>query len=361
MSLLDRKKKTLSLLTKSMFGVFLLAQLKNIFYLALVSGLINLFLLACAKKALPPSPDRFSPHLEKIEPINRTRIDLWFNEPIDISQLSTKNFVLVSVSQDTLEVKTITAGKKSEIISLFTPPAKPEIYTLSGLVYDRYGNLLRLRKRFRPSSIIDTLAPKIIAISPALGTLNKSKNIIIEVNFSEPIDTNRAINYLTLSLDKAKITPHWRSDWQGLYFSYKDSLPPKTYVYFLLLPTLTDLENNQLKELGYTFFTSDSVLVPLLVSGNLIYNTRPIKNGIVLFSRGNDKAITISRATGSFSLRLTPAIYNITAIADTNFDNRIDLSAKLIDSIFATKTININLHPVTEAKLVDEYLQADFK
>ncbi|MEO0091196.1 MAG: Ig-like domain-containing protein [candidate division WOR-3 bacterium] len=335
--------------------------MKNALYLVITFCLIGLGQLACAKKALPPSPDRFAPNLEKIESVNRTKINLVFDEPIDVSKLTPRSFLIISVTGETLSVRTISSEKKNEVISLFTLPAKPGLHTIYGSVSDRYGNIAHINKRFRASSIIDTITPQITAIAPRRGALKLSKNITLELNFSEPMDTTKTINYFIYPLDKSKIKSSWRSDWQGLYLSYLDSLLPHTTVYFILMPTLADLEQNYLREFGYTFFTSDSVLAPVLVSGDLAYNNQPIKEGIILFSNGKTKAITISDVRGNFSLRLNPAIYNITAIADTNFDNKIDLSTKLIDSIFDTgKTIKIALSPTTEDNSVLEVLNSDF-
>ncbi|MCX8014601.1 MAG: Ig-like domain-containing protein [candidate division WOR-3 bacterium] len=335
-------------------------------------GLIGLCLISCAKKALPPSPDRFAPHLEKIESVNRTKIDLLFDEPIDIAHLTTKSFLIVSQTGETLAIRTIGFSKKSDLVSLFTQPAKSEIYTISGLVSDRYGNIARISKRFRGSSTVDSIPPKITSISPSLGTIVLSPNIMVEVNFSEPMDTTQPIKYLVHPLEKNKMRSFWRSDWRGLYFSYADSLEPHTTVYFILMPYLSDLEGNYLKEMGYTFFTRDSFIRDTdrveqsqvrdflswhLISGTLTYYNQPIKNGIVIFSEGKNKLLTISDIAGSFSLRLYPARYDIYAIADTNFDQRVDLFAQSVDSIFdRAKTLKVNLMPATESKLIDDYL-----
>ncbi|MCX8014635.1 MAG: Ig-like domain-containing protein [candidate division WOR-3 bacterium] len=337
-------------------------------------GLIGLCLISCAKKALPHSPDRFAPHLEKIDAVNRTKIDLVFDEMIDVSKLNPQNFLIVSATAETLHIRTISSGKKSDVVSLFTLPAKPEIYTITGLVSDRYGNIARINKRFRGSAIIDSIPPKIVAITPASGTLNLFHNIKVEVNFSEPMDTSKPIKYLMYPLEKNKMRTFWRSDWKGLYFSYLDSLLPHTTVYFILLPYLSDLEGNHLKELGYTFFTSDSFIgytnqnersrttssfsLPL-ISGTLTYHNQPIKNGIVVFSSEQRKSLTISDVAGNFSLRLYPAHYQISAIADTNFDQKIDLFVQSVDSILdSAKTIKLNLMPATESILINDYLQS---
>jgi hypothetical protein len=149
----------------------------------------------------------------------------------------------------------------------------------------------------------------------------------------------------------------WQNDWQKLTFGYSDSLLPKSTVYFLLAPTIKDLENNQSKDYGYTFFTSDTNLSPILVSGELFYDNQPYKNGIVIFSESNKKAFTVSDANGIFSIRLDSLIYNVTALTDTNYDNYVDLISEL-DNFNAADTnkIKLELKPISENKTIDKYL-----
>lgn len=305
---------------------------------------------------LPPSPDRFAPRLIEIQPINRIRIDLTFDEDINISKLTSRNIVITTSNQETLGIRTISSKKNT--ISLFTKPTKPGLYFLSGLVEDKYGNSARINKKFTASSFVDTIAPRITQIFPNPGTTNKIKNIYIEFGFSEPVDTTSPIQFITLSIDKNQLRRSWSSDWQKITFGYPESLLPNTTVYFTITPTIKDLENNRIQEYGYTFFTSDSNLAPLLVTGELFYIDKPYKNGIILFSNPETKAFTVSDKSGKFSVRLDSANYNITALADTDFDNQVDLIAKLNDFYSAdTNTIRIDLEPVLEKIDLDKYLR----
>lgn len=317
-----------------------------------------LFLFSCAKKMLPPSPDRFSPHLLQIKSINRIKTDLIFDEEINVSKLSPQTITITAGDGETLNIRTISQGKTANTISLFTNRIKPKDYYLSGTFEDRAGNVRQVvNKRFKGSIVIDTLPPSILTISPKIGTIKMSKRINFDFSFSEPMDTLASINYIVYPLEKTKIKWAWRSNWQELTFSYPDSLAPYTYVYFILLPTLKDLENNRMENCGYTFFTTESLLPPILVSGNLYYQDQPYKNGLIMFTSNTKKHITVSDISGKFSIRLDSIVYNISAFADTNYDNMVDLFAEQNNFHYKDTTrIKLNLVPVLEIKTIDSYL-----
>jgi len=335
------------------------AKIKRIpLFFSCLLPLISCFLLlaACAKKMLPPSPDRFAPRLLVIEPINRIKIDLTFDEDINISKMTNQSLVITTTNKETLRIRTISSRKNT--ISLFTEPTKPGLYYISGMVEDKNKNLAQVNKKFLASSTIDTIAPRVAGIFPSPGTTKKIKNVYIEFSFSEPMDTTSAVRFLTLSLDTSQIKWSWSSDWQKLTFGYPESLLPNTTVYFALQPTIHDLENNRIKEYGYTFFTSDSNLAPILVTGNLFYENQPYKSGIVIFSNPASKSLALSDISGKFSVRLDTAIFNVTAISDTDFDNQIDLLAELKDFNPAdTNKIKLDLKPISEKKDIDQYLR----
>ncbi len=321
-------------------------------FLRLISCL--LLLASCAKKMLPPSPDRFAPHLEQIQPINRMRLDLIFDEYIN-TITNIQNLYITSSESETLRILNLSV--KKNIVTLFSQPTKPGIYQISGSISDKFNNFARINKKFQASLNVDTIAPKISTIYPSPGAVNKTKNIYLEFSFNEPVDTSSQIKYYTTSLDTSKIRLMWQNDWQKLTFGYSDSLLPKTTVYFLLLPTIKDLENNQIKDYGYTFFTSDSNLSPVLLTGELFYKDQPYKNGIIIFSESDKKAFTLSDVQGIFSIRLDSLKYNITALADTNYDNFVDLISELNNfNTTDTNQIKLELKPISEKKTIDEYL-----
>jgi hypothetical protein len=221
---------------------------------------------------LPPSPDRFPPNLLEINPINRIKLDLVFDEDINASKLTSQSLTVTSGNGETLKIRTLTRGKTANIISLFTESIKLEQYYLTGVVEDKFGNIRNIiNKSFKGSAVIDTFRPTITTVVPKIGATKIYKKIYFDFGFSKPMDTLSVINYLVYPLDKNKIRWEWSRDWQNLTFSYPDSLSPHTTVYFILQPTLKDLENNRLENCVYTFFYTDSVLPPILASGNLSY------------------------------------------------------------------------------------------
>jgi hypothetical protein len=277
-----------------------------------------------------------------------------------LSTITNQSFVINSYNGETLKIRTVSRGSNSQTISLFTEPSKSEVYYLSGTFEDKSRNPSSVsNKKFHASTYIDTIKPKINSVSPAINTTKKYKRIFFDFNFSKPMDTTSVINYLVYPLDKTKITWSWSFDWQSLTFAYPDSLEPKTNVYFILQPTIKDLEGNQLDIAGYTFFTSETIQAPALITGDIYYQNKPYKNSIVILS-ANEKtnALAISDNLGKFTTRLDNGIYNIMAIADTNFDNLIDLSADY-NSFSTEDTIKpqLNLEPVLESKEIDSYIR----
>ena len=330
--------------------------MQKYFYLILGLSLLSIF---CAKKMLPPSPDRFPPHLIEIEPVNRVKINLTFDEEINISKLATQSFTITTVNGESLKIKTLGQERSQNIISLFTEPAKPEQYYLSGSFEDKQGNVTTINnKKFKGSSVTDTFPPKIAETAPKLGTIAKFKNVIIDFNFSEPMDTASEVIFITTPLDKNKIKWNWRYDWQNITFGYSDSFEPKSVVYFILLPTLKDLEGNELDLAGYTFFAPESILPSKNIFGNLNYQAKPFKNGIIVFSNDKTKALAVSDVSGNFSVRLDTISYKVTAIADTNFDNFVDLYAEIINyNPQDTTKPKLNLLPILEGQEIDKYIR----
>ncbi|MEO0074910.1 MAG: Ig-like domain-containing protein [candidate division WOR-3 bacterium] len=334
-----------------------------IFILIISSNNIN-----CAKKMLPPSPDRFAPRLQQINPINKTRIDLVFDEPINVASLNPSDFQIISVNkQETLAIKLLTYHPDFKTITIYTNPAINQSYQLLGTLEDRFSNTAIINRRFTASRVADTTPPQLISIEPKPATTNKNRNVYFEFKFSESIDTTTTPYFIIYPLDKTRIHWQYTKDWQGLTFGYAmrkqnditlDSLPPKTTVYFILMPTLSDLANNRMSNCAYTYFTTESVLSPLIRWGTLNYQNNPYPNGIIIFSNQNQKVITISQLNGDFSVQLDTTFYQIIALADTNYDKSVDLYAELnryhpLDSI----TLNIPLSINPPYQKIDDYLR----
>jgi hypothetical protein len=317
---------------------------------------------------LPPSPDRFPPRLQEIIPVNQIRLDLIFDEEIDYGAISEQSFLLTTPNNETLLIRTVSRGASLNIMTLYTQPLQPVQYLISGTVADRFNNIAQFRRNFQASSVIDTISPRITRFLPQIGMTRKNRNISFEFSFSEPMDTARPVGFIVYPLDKQKMNWQYSDDWQSLTFGYStrgkpgetfiDSLAPNTNVYFILQPSLTDLSGNRLQNSAYTFFTTESVLPPVIVSGNLYYQNQPYPDGIVIFTNPNSKAITVSDQQGIFAIRLDSALYQITAVKDTNFDNFVDLSVELNDfNPLDTLPVKLNLQPILKSQEIDYYLR----
>ncbi|MEO0094053.1 MAG: Ig-like domain-containing protein [candidate division WOR-3 bacterium] len=323
--------------------------------------LVVLGILACAQKMLPPSPDRFPPKLVEVEVRNRTKINVKFNEDIDPENIIKDSFLIIALNE-TLTIKEISVGRKSNVITLITEKQNPVQYSLQAIVADLAGNWAKIRTRFYGSIVKDTIPPKILEISPKIGTTKLKKNIKINIRFSEEIDTLLPAKWILLPKTLAsRFTSQWQSDYKNLSLAMADSLGNDTIVYFLLPRQVFDFEGNRLSAPGFTFFTSDSMLNTKLVTGKVRSNNRPISDGLVIFAKGADSnqalAIIPTDTSGAFSIQIREGIYNVIAIADTNFDNRIDLSNKIPNFDTKAETLLIEVYSDTLKKNLDWYLQ----
>uniref|UniRef100_A0A7C6EA54 SbsA Ig-like domain-containing protein n=1 Tax=candidate division WOR-3 bacterium TaxID=2052148 RepID=A0A7C6EA54_UNCW3 len=317
--------------------------------------------LACAQKMLPPSPDRFPPRLAEIEVLNRTKLNLKFNEEISAQSVTKDNFLIYSTQNETLSVKEVMISRRGDIITLVTEKQNPIHYLIQAQVSDLAGNRAKLRSRFLGSVKKDTIPPRIVEITPKLGS-TKQKKITIRLRFSEEIDTLRPLNWAILPKSlKNRFEQSWQSDYRNLDLTLPDSLGPDTIVYFTLLPTIFDFEGNRLTGPGFTFFTSDSTLNTKLVTGKIQYQNRPITQGLVIFAQVYDSlralALTVVDSIGSFALQVREGIYEVTAVADTNYDNRVDLSGRIKEFNTTAQELLIEVHPDTVTFDLDWYLR----
>ncbi|MCS7258246.1 MAG: Ig-like domain-containing protein [candidate division WOR-3 bacterium] len=325
-----------------------------------LSVLIGLMLIGCAKKMLPPSPDRFAPQLLEIEPKTQTRLDLVFNEEILPYTDSIYRFYVTNKT-DTFEVISI-VSTSSNMLSIYTKPLTPNTqYQIHGWVADRTGNFTVIKKAFKSTSQPDSTGPKIVNIYPKPGSnLKYRKDFYIEVIFSEPVDPKSNICFAISPLYKEKVNYQFSKDYQTLTFYYTDTLVYQGLVYFILLPSITDIANNRLRNLGYTYFTSDSTFITGFARGKISFQNLPIADGIIVFKRGNLKSFTTSNRDGIFSCKLEPGKYFITVIADTNNDFYVDLISPESDIVVDTTQLElpvINLFPATTQINLNEYFK----
>ena len=319
-------------------------------------------ILACAQKMLPPSPDRFPPRLEEIEVQNRTKINLSFNEDITPKAIIKDSFLITSISNETLLIKELTIGRKDNIITLITEKQQPIRYSVLAKVSDMEGNRAKVQAHFKGSVIKDTFPPRITNISPKTGAVKQKRNVRTEVRFSEEVDTVIPVSWIVLPKDlKDRFKTLWYPDHRQLTFTLSDSLGRDTIVYFTLLRSVFDFEGNRLLAPGFTFFTSDTLLNTKLVTGEITYKNKPVADGLVIFSTTGDSiksvALTPVDSISSFAIQIRPGIYDVTAVADTNFDDRIDLSGKIQSFNTTAEKLVIEVYPDSLAKKLDWYLR----
>lgn len=324
------------------------------------TGLI-LILLACAQKMLPPSPDRFPPKLKEVEVLNRTKINLKFNEPIDAKTIIKDSILLTSVHNESLLIREIAIEKNGEIVILVTEPQSPIRYSIVTKVADLEGNWTKVQGKFYGSSQKDTMPPKIRQITPKPGATKQSSKIRIELKFSEAIDTLSPLNWLVLPKSlRSRFKTNWEGDFKGLSFTLSDSVGTDTIVYFALLRSIFDYDKNRLALAGFTFFTSDTLLLTKLVTGKVKYQDKPFSEALVIFTRGEDSteavAFTLSDSIGNFAIQVRTGIYDVTALADTNFDNLIDLSGKIQNFNAVDEKLEIEIFSDSLGKKLDWYL-----
>jgi hypothetical protein len=314
------------------------------------------FWLACAKKMPPPNPDRFAPSLEDVQAVNRNRVDLVFDEAMNRKNLSTANFSIVAPGGDSLPLLAVTVSADNLTVSLLTLPQAREKYALNGAAKDLAGNVTRFSRTFTGSTRPDTVAPVITSTSPSPNSVRVRKDIKVTLTFSKPMDTLSLGSFLVLP---ASLRNRFQHEWEPtllmLRFAFMDSLGPDTTVSFLLPPGLRDFSGNRIDRTAYTCFTSDSVLMPEPVKGQIESDLRPLRNCYVVLEQGRPMLATLARSDGSFSLRAGREAYAVRVVADTNLDGRADLSA-FQETGLLPDTVKLRLNPDPAQPRIDSLL-----
>jgi len=313
-----------------------------------LSGL--LFLVFCAKKMLPPSPDRFSPYLLEVNPRSRVQLELIFNEEIDPGRL-----VAESVKIAGLNVRGVSIGRQSSRVLVWTEPQERKGYSIRVVVWDLAGNLGRFRAVFRGSSRMDTIPPQVVSVAPTPGTKGLFRNIRVVLRFSEPIDTTSPVNYIILPKGTETVFRRlWSPNWQELRFECRDSLPGEEF-YFLLLPGVVDLENNRCLVPGWTFWSADTGFKGVRVIGRTFKDGERVRSGIVFFEQEKTKALAPILSDGLFDLRLREGEWTVLGVSDTNFDGMADLVTQRILFNTADESLKLYFGPESLPRLLNEY------
>ncbi|MCX6841176.1 MAG: Ig-like domain-containing protein [candidate division WOR-3 bacterium] len=360
----------------------------------LVVSILAVVLLACAKKMLPPSPDRFPPHLQEVDTRTRSQVALVFDEEIDGARLSPDSFRLTGPAGETLALRGASLGRSSDEVQLWTPTQEPKLYDVRGIVWDRAGNPARFRARFRGSSKPDTIPPRVTQVVPSPGSARQKRGVAVRVTFSEAIDTTSLgtagetlgtvpvrgqFPYMFVPAEyDTQFKRSWASDWQTLNFTRLESLPTGAVIYFLLQRRVMDLERNLVQGPAFTYFASDSVFDGVPVKGKAKWHDAPLSTGTVLFQAvglGDSPrsgtvplesvpAETVAVHTtglapvltdGSFSTRVKKGEYEVVAVADTNGDGLVDLVSPALKFNTDAESLSLFFEPESLPRPINAY------
>jgi hypothetical protein len=313
--------------------------------------------LACAKKALPPNPDRFPPHLAEIRAVNQNRVDLIFDEAMQQKDASVRDFTVLTTRGETLKLLAVSGGTDAATLSLLTARQAALKYTLSGTAHDQAGNPTRFTRGFFGSIRADTVGPMVSSISPRAFSTGLRRNVTVTVAFSKPIDTLtlREVWILPPSL-AARFKREWDATLSAVRFTLSDSLGPDTTVTFILPPYIKDFVGNRVDHAVFTVFRTDTTALPRMVPGRLEAGGNPISDGYIVLAEGQLAMAVVSRSDGSFFLRVGKQPYSVTALADTNRDGVVDLSA-FRPSAELPDTLKLKLEPDTSRKQAGEFFR----
>jgi len=345
----------------------------NLALLVLVSLMV--MALSCAKKMLPPNPDRFAPRLQEVQTLTRSQVALVFDEDIDGAKLKPDSFLLTGPAGETIALRGASLGRKGDEVQLWTPTQELKLYEVRGVVWDRSDNKTRFRARFRGSSKQDTIAPRVTRIDPAPGAVGQKRGVKVRVTFSEAIDTSGVVRYLFVPASyDTEFERSWSSDWQTLSFSGLESLPSGVNVYLHVLPGAIDLEGNRATGPAFTYFTSDTILDAVAVKGKALW-PGAVGTGAVFFTESAAvRVITDSlepprtetlpvRTTGlapvlfdgSFATKVRKGEYEVVAVADTNGDGLAELVSPAVKFNTDAESLSLNLEPESLPQLINAY------
>jgi hypothetical protein len=341
----------------------------------LAVGAVTVVLLACAKKMIPPSPDRFPPRLQEVETRTRSLVALIFDEEINGAKLKPDSFLLTGPAGETIALRGASLGRNSDEVQLWTPTQELKLYEVRGVVWDRTGNKTRFRARFRGSSKQDTIAPRVARVEPAPGTPRQKRGVRIRVSFTEAIDTSGAVNSMFVPAEyDTQFKRSWSTDWQTLNFTHLESLPSGDIIYLLVQPGAVDLEGNRAKAPAFTYFTSDTILDAVPVKGKAAWPSG-LGAGAVFFTESAAvRVITDSLqpprtetlpvrtsglapllADGSFATMLRKGEYEVVAVADTNGDGLAELVSRPVEFNTDAESLNLSLEPESLPQLLNAY------
>ncbi len=319
---------------------------RSVFFRVIIPSLLIFSVLFCAKKMLPPSPDRFPPRLLEATSRSRAQVELLFDEEIDPRRLAPESLVIVGG-----EIRGISMGKTQSRILVWTQPQKSQNYEIKGAVWDIAGNRGRFHINFVGSSRIDTIVPRTVEIEPAPGSANLNRGIRIRVRFSEPIDTALPLDFVIIPRKlETTFSRSWSPDWQELRFIHRDSITSGQNCYFLLFSGIKDLEGNSSIAPVWTYFTSDSVFDAVRVRGRC-----SVTKGVVFWNQEQTEAVVPILADGSFELKIRPGRYLVFGVGDTNQDGLVDLKSEEVEFNTSAESLRLLFGAESLPRRINEY------
>lgn len=318
-----------------------MASVKNF---KVVSNGFNIFLiisfsslLSCAKKALPPSPDRFGPRLLEITSPHRTQVILTFDEGIKEGKF------LIFSAGETIGIRSIKIGEKK--VNIYTQPLKKESYFLTGEVSDLFDNLRELKVRFSGSAERETVKPEIKDISLVKDGLM--------VSFSEPMETTN-FQFFVAPNKKEDFSIFWSEEKDKVILRWSEifNLP---YISFLILPSLTDLGGNRLREGKFYQKIFDTLIVTQRQEGKVLWQNKGVE-GAIIFLADSFRFFALSDKNGNFRLDLPLGVYKLVGIYDEEKDGLVDFFITT-DLEVPTESVFLRIRPEEKKKPIAEYLQ----
>ncbi len=305
--------------------------------------LLTSYFLGCAKKAPPPSPDRWAPKLTKVNAIDNTHIRLYFTERLD--ENSVKNIANYSIRDwkvppTILEV--YSSALKNQDIFLAVAKMEPIEYTIivKG-VKDISLNLMKeTQKRFTGSIIPDTTAPVILLKPPAILT-NVKQDTFFTVKFSEPIKKFESLILPTSHFSLPTSYLSWDSSYTSLTISPKIL---DTSLFYSFYARAYDADSNSV---FFTFsFTGKEKLPELIIEGETEKSAL-----ILVFKDKIPIKVAVSDIQGVYSLKhLDKGDYILKVFKDSNiFEQSIELIVSRQDvDIFSPGSIDSTFIPLLE-------------
>lgn len=310
----------------------------------------------CAKKMLPPSPDRFAPRLLSINARARTQVELEFDEALDPSHIRADSIELSAPDGSRVELRGALPGRKATAAQLWADLQPGVVYRLRGTVRDEAGNRGAFRGRFVASARTDTISPRLRRLEPQAGATGRLRSSAVSVRFTEALDTLVAPRWFFVPrwLDSL-YSFAWDADWQGFRLRTEDSLPAGMVGYFVLLPGVRDLDGNLSRDPAFTYFTSDSLMPERSLRGAVRYRPGRFGTGVVFFGESLTTGAAVFDSSGRFVVKPPAPAGLVVAVADTNGDGLADLVSDPVAYRREDDSIDIELRPEQPPRPIDVY------